>query len=67
MAYTLTQLAADIRETLKADPGVAGREKVCGYVSRSLLDKTDTRRQSQLVRLLANAFGGLNWSGAGER
>ena len=29
MAYTLTQLAADIRETLKADAGVAGKEKVC--------------------------------------
>jgi DNA-binding CsgD family transcriptional regulator len=34
---------------------------------RSLLDKTDTRRQSQLVRLLANAFGGLDWGGAGGR
>jgi DNA-binding CsgD family transcriptional regulator len=29
---------------------------------RSLLDKTGTRRQAQLVRLLANAFGGLNWA-----
>jgi DNA-binding CsgD family transcriptional regulator len=28
---------------------------------RSLLDKTDTSRQAQLVRLLTNAFGGLNW------
>jgi len=36
MAYTLTQLAADIRETLKADSGPAGKEKVCGLVSRSL-------------------------------
>jgi DNA-binding CsgD family transcriptional regulator len=32
---------------------------------RSLLDKTETRRQSQLVRLLANAFGGLNWGAPG--
>ena len=39
MAYTLTQLAADIKETLQADAGVGGREKVCGFVSRSLLDK----------------------------
>ena len=38
MAYTLTQLAADIRETLKADPGPAAKEKVCGYVSKSLTD-----------------------------
>jgi hypothetical protein len=38
MAYTLTQLAADIRETLKADSGRAGKEKVCGYVSKSLTD-----------------------------
>ncbi len=39
MAYTLTQLAADIRETLKADSGPAGKEKVCGFVSRCLTDK----------------------------
>ena len=44
MAYTLTQLAADIRETLKADPGpaakeLAAKEKVCGYVSRALADQ----------------------------
>ena len=39
MAYTLTQLAADIRETLKADAGRAGKEKVCALVSRSLTDK----------------------------
>jgi hypothetical protein len=38
MAYSLTQLAADIRETLKADSGRAGKEKVCGFVSRSLKD-----------------------------
>jgi hypothetical protein len=39
MAYTLTQLAADVREALKADAGPAGKQKVCEYVSRSLLDK----------------------------
>jgi hypothetical protein len=39
MTYTLTQLAADIRETLKADPGTAGKQKVCGFVSRALADK----------------------------
>ena len=39
MAYTLTQLAADIRETLKADSGAAGKEQVCGYVSRCLKDQ----------------------------
>lgn len=40
MAYTLTQLAADIRETLEGDAGRAGREKIRAYVSRSLADKT---------------------------
>ncbi len=39
MAYTLTQLAADIRETLKSDAGLAGKQKICAYVSRSLTDK----------------------------
>ena len=39
MAYTLTQLAADIRETLKADSGHTGKEKVCAQVSRCLTDK----------------------------
>ena len=39
MAYTLTQLAADIRETLKSDSGPAAKEKVCGLVSRSLTDQ----------------------------
>lgn len=39
MAYTLTQLAADIRETLKADASPAGKQKVCELVSRSLTDK----------------------------
>lgn len=39
MACTLTQLAADIRETLKADASPAGKQKVCELVSRSLTDK----------------------------
>ena len=40
MAYTLAQLAADIREALKTDAGFGGRQKVCGCVSRSLADET---------------------------
>ena len=39
MTYSLTQLAADIRETLKADSSPAAKAKVCGYVSKSLTDK----------------------------
>ena len=39
MTYSLTQLAADIRETLKADTGPAAKSKVCGYVSKALGDK----------------------------
>jgi hypothetical protein len=39
MAYTLTELAADIRETLKGDGGRASKERICSYVSRSLTDK----------------------------
>ena len=40
MAYSLTQLAADIWETLEVDDGPAGKEQVCAYVSRCLLDPT---------------------------
>src|SRR6185312_7708690 len=40
MTYSLTQLAADIRETLKADSDPAAKQKVCGYVSKALTDKT---------------------------
>ena len=40
MAYTLMQLAADIRETLKSDNSPAGKERVCGYVSRCLTDQS---------------------------
>jgi len=39
MTYTLTQLAADIRETLKSDASLAGKARVCGYVSRCLTDQ----------------------------
>jgi predicted metal-dependent enzyme (double-stranded beta helix superfamily) len=39
MAYTLPQLAADIRSTLEANPGRAGREKVRALVSRALKDE----------------------------
>jgi len=39
MGYTLTQLAADIGEALKKDGGRAGKERICTYVSRSLIDK----------------------------
>jgi hypothetical protein len=40
MTYALTQLAADIRETLKTDSGRAAKEKICGYVSKALTDKS---------------------------
>ncbi len=39
MAYTLEQLATDIRATLKSDGSKAGKEKICGIVSKALLDK----------------------------
>ncbi len=38
MAYTLEQLSADIRETLKADSGATGKQRVCKLVSKALLD-----------------------------
>lgn len=38
MPYALTQLAADIRETLKALPGRRGREAIRGHVARALAD-----------------------------
>ena len=40
MTYSLTQLAADIRETLKADSGGAAKDKICGYVLKALTDKS---------------------------
>jgi hypothetical protein len=39
MAYTLEQLASDIRAALKADPGLGGKQEVCRLVSKVLLDK----------------------------
>ena len=39
MAYTLEQLSADIRQTLKADSGVTGKQQVCQLVSKALVDK----------------------------
>jgi hypothetical protein len=39
MAYTLNQLAADIRETLKADAGATGKAKVRDVVARALTDQ----------------------------
>jgi len=39
MAYTLEQLAADIRAALKADAGIGGKQAVCKFVSKVLLDK----------------------------
>jgi hypothetical protein len=39
MAYTLEQLSADIRETLKTDSGIAGKQRVCKLVSKVLLDQ----------------------------
>jgi len=39
MAYTLEQLASDIKATLKADPSTAGKQKVCELVSKACLDK----------------------------
>ncbi|MBM3491157.1 MAG: hypothetical protein FJX68_12040 [Alphaproteobacteria bacterium] len=38
MGYTLEQLAADIRKTLKQDSGAKGKEAVCGLLSRALRD-----------------------------
>jgi hypothetical protein len=39
MSYTLSQLAADIHETLKADNGPQGKAKVATFVSRALTDQ----------------------------
>jgi hypothetical protein len=39
MPYTLTQLAADIRETLKAGTGRPAKEAVCRHVAKALTDK----------------------------
>ena len=39
MSYTLEQLSADIRSTLKEDSGASGKQAVCKLVSKVLLDK----------------------------
>ena len=44
MAYTLEQLSADIRKTLKADSGMTGKQQVCKLVSNALLDQEFTAR-----------------------
>ena len=38
MPYALTQLAADIRETLKSSPGRGGKEAIRAFVSKALND-----------------------------
>ena len=38
MAYTLEQLATEIRQALKAQPGPEGRQKVCAIVQNVLKD-----------------------------
>lgn len=39
MTYTLEQLAADIHDTLKADPDISGKQAVCKHVSKALRDE----------------------------
>lgn len=39
MAYTLEQLASEIRATLKTDPSPAGKQAVARILSKALLDK----------------------------
>ena len=39
MTYTLEQLSTDIRQALKADSGIAGKQQVCKLVSKVLLDE----------------------------
>ncbi|MGE3918578.1 MAG: hypothetical protein AB7F78_23030, partial [Hyphomicrobiaceae bacterium] len=38
MPYTLEQLSNDVRQALTADPGPAGKAKVCEHLSRALKD-----------------------------
>lgn len=44
MAYTLENLASDIRASLKGDPGRAGRQKAVEFVSRALRDEAFVER-----------------------
>ena len=39
MTYTVAQLGSDFRAALKAQPGPAGREKVCEILKKALVDK----------------------------
>ena len=39
MTYTLEQLSADIRQALKSDSGIAGKQEVCKLVSKVLRDE----------------------------
>lgn len=39
MAYTLENLAADIKAALTSDPGPEGKRKVCEHVSKALKDQ----------------------------
>ena len=39
MADTLEQLADDIKQALKSEPGVEGRKKICERLSRTLVDR----------------------------
>ena len=40
MTYSLQRLSEDIKRTLKVDPGTAGKERVCTFVSEALIDPT---------------------------
>jgi hypothetical protein len=39
MSYTLEQLSADCHNALAADPGAAGRTKVCAAIKQALVDQ----------------------------
>ncbi|MDJ0958926.1 MAG: hypothetical protein QNI91_18810 [Arenicellales bacterium] len=39
MTYSLERLAGEIKQTLKADPGVSGKQKICDLVAEVLKDK----------------------------
>ncbi len=39
MTYTLEQLASDLHDTLKADPGISGKQAACQHVSKALRDE----------------------------
>ena len=39
MTYTLEQLASDIHDTLKAEPGVSGKQTLCRHVAKALRDE----------------------------